>query len=608
MKIKYIILILVTFISIRFYAQDVEQKLKELKELKNILKEEPLSVTGSIGANTTFYQPYGIQPRRDPFFWSVNANLTFSILNKVTIPFTAVITQQDKNFTNGLDKFKGKYNYRQFSQAFNQFGISPKYKWLTLHAGYRSVQFSEYTLSGTMFLGGGIEINPEKSLVTGSAVFGRFARAIPTGGVDGIVVSLPAYKRWGGGAKVKVGTNDNYGELIYMKMWDDINSIPFDTALSITPQENQIFSIATKQKITKWLSTSGDFSFSMYTKNLYENIIKIQRFTYVNQLYDARPSSQFNKALNASIDFTPEKFVIGLKYKRIDPDYKTLGSIFLTNDVEEISSNLSFGVMKNKINISTSIGFQRNNLDKIQVVTSKRIIGSLNASYNITEHLNLSANYSNFSSNTIPVRDVFSDSIKFVQLTQSGGLTSNYSFGKQDAKHTLSGTINYQESGGNKQELTTFLNNTLAYNINFSKSGLGISTSILYNKSTNGAVGTNEGIGATIGAQKSVLKNKIRLAVNFGYQNAYLDKELTNNNLTSSFNFNFTIDKHQSIKVDCSYIDKKAVKQGAQNFSEIRGNLGYVCTFGFKTKEYIKNRKEKKLKKTQPPVNIEKTE
>lgn len=557
-------------------AQDVEQA---WQNSKNILKEPSVSIAGSIGANSIFYQAHGIAPRRDPFYWVLNANLNFTLFNKVSIPFTAVITQQDKNYTNGLDKF---------SQPFNQFGISPRYKWLTVHAGFRSLEFSEYTLSGAMFLGGGVEIKPEKSLISGTAMYGRFVKAIPHGGVDGIVVSLPAYERWGGGGKIKVGTETNYGEFIFLKIKDDVSSIPFDTALIVTPQENQVLAAGIRQKISKWLSTSADLAYSMFTKNLYDNVRKIERFTYVNQIYSPRPSSQFNKAITASLDFTPGKYRLGLKYKRIDPDYKTLGSIFLTNDIEEISMNTSFAILKNKISINGASGVQRNNLDKIQVVTSQRIIGSLNVSYNVNSHLNLSANYSNFSSNTLPVRDVFTDSIKFVQLTQNEGLVASYAFGTGKLKHTLTNSSTYQESGGNKQGLTTFFNETFLYNLNLDEAGLGINLSLLYNKATNEGYGVNEGYGPNVGLQKSFYKNKIRLQLNAGFQNTYLDKEEVNKNKTYNLNFSFTLDRHQSLKANCSYLDKAAVKQNAQQFRELRASLGYVYNFEIKSRKLIK--------------------
>lgn len=97
-------------------AQDLEQS---VKDAKTVLKQEPASLNGSIGANTVFYKANGIVPRRDLFYWVFTANLNLTLFNKISLPFTAVVTQQDKNYSSGLDKF---------SQPFNQFGISPRYR------------------------------------------------------------------------------------------------------------------------------------------------------------------------------------------------------------------------------------------------------------------------------------------------------------------------------------------------------------------------------------------------------------------------------------------------------------------------------------------------
>lgn len=551
------------------YAQDIEQALKNVKATA---KEDPLAVTGSLGASSVFYNAIGIAPRRDPFNWVINANLTFSIFNKITIPFAATFTQQDKNFTNGLDKF---------SQPFNQMGISPRYKWLTVHAGYRSIELSEYSLSGAMFLGGGIEVNPEKSFVSGTVLFGRFVRAVPIGGVDGITVSLPAYQRWGGGGKIKVGKNNNYGEFVFFRAKDNEKSIAFDTSLSVTPSENQVIGINSKQQINKWLNTEGSFTYSMFTNNLYDEAVSAGK-NYMNGIYTSRSSSQYNKAITAGINFTPKKIKLGLKYKRIDPDYKTLGAIFLTNDVEEYSVNTSCAIYKNKINISASSGLQQNNLDKIQAATSKRFIGCLNFSYSVTEHLNFVLNYSNFSSNTIPVRDVFTDSIKLLQLTQSEGANINYSFGKGKIKHNLSFNTAYQESGGNRQSLSTFANGVITYNITL-PAELAFNASVIYNQSYAGA-SINVSAGPSLGIQKSLLNKKMRLHINSSLQNASLNKVIINKNIILNCGGSYSINKYNSLKLETSYLTKIAEMQGAKHFSEYRGTVSYLYTFATGTK------------------------
>ena len=557
-------------------AQDIE---KVIADTKTALRD-PVTVSGSIGASAVFYRSFGIQPRRDPFYWVLNANLNFTLFNKVSVPFTAVFTQQDKNFSNGLDRF---------SQPFNQYGLSPRYRWLTVHAGYRSLNFSEYSLSGVLWLGGGVEIRPERSLVSGSAFYGRFLKAVPQGGIDGIVVSVPSYQRMGGGAKVRVGTETSFGECSFLRVKDIIGSIPYDTSLSISPQENQVVSFAGRHQLLPWISASGEISLSMFTKNLFEDTYTPARFSYVNQLFDTRPSTQFNKAINTALDFSPGRLQYGIRYKRIDPDYRSLGAIFLTNDVEEISVNSGAAVFKGKLSTQVAAGVQRNNLDGRQQLSARRFIGSCNITYAPAEYLSFSGNYSNFSSNTIAERNVFNDSIRFVQLTQNFGSSAGFAFGKRLKQHlTLSGT--YQESMGTQQLKSEFLNGTLSYQLMAGESGWSLNLSALYNQVKNEGLGLSNGYGPQVSIQRSMLNNRLRISASGGFQENFLNDMFLSRNIVSSAALFFSISQNQNLRCDLSWLSREAQQVGVQSFSEIRLNMGYTYNFSASAGKFGKRR------------------
>jgi hypothetical protein len=568
---KHSLLIVTLLIPEIIYCQDIEQTLEEGKKT---IRQDPIAVSGSIGAASVIYKANGIQPRRDPFYWITNANLTFLLFNKISVPFNAVVTQQDKNYSHGLGKF---------SQPFNQFGISPKYKWLTIHAGYRSLEFSEYTLSGAVFLGAGAEVSPAKGWLSGTAFYGRFKKAIPNGGTEGVIVSLPAYQRMGGGAKLKVGTSTNHGELVFIQIKDDIFSIPFDTIIRETPRENKILSVNTKQAITQQFRFEGQIALSLLTKNLYGDNFMLEKYHFVNQIFDPKFSTQFNKAITASAEYTPDQLSFGLKYKRIDPDYKTLGAIFLTNDLEELSLNSSYSFPNNKINFQVAAGLQKNNLDNKQLLTSRRFINSTHISINLSPHFNINANYSNFSSNTLPVRNVFSDSIKFVQLTQNANFFTSYSVG-ENTKQIFSLLGAYQQSGGNREPESDFYNATGSYNIYFSDIGLGTNISFLYNQIGSNKRDINETFGPVFGLQKRLLKSRLRLCINTSFQNNLANHLLTNKDLNFNLQITYSLSTNQSLRMDCIYLERKAMRSGAQQFNETRIGLGYTYTFAAKSK------------------------
>jgi hypothetical protein len=547
-------------------AQDVEQA---VKQARSTFTSQPIGVSGSIGASDVVYQAQGIAPRRDPHYWVVNANLNLTLFEKVSVPFSAVITQQDKNLSHGLDRF---------SQPFNQFGLSPKYKWLTLHGGYRSMDFSEYTLNGTIFLGGGIEINPAKGIISGSAMYGRFVKAVPKGGVDGIVVSLPAYERTGGAGMIRLGKNAHFADFIFLRIKDDIFSIPFDSLVVSAPHENQIIALRSRQRISRWMSAAGDISYSMFTKNLFEDEVAPSSGNYFNSIFSQRPSTQYNKALNLSLEFDPRQYKFGLRYKRIDPDYRSLGAMFLTNDVEEISINGGFTFFQSKFVLQIASGIQRNNLDQIQALTSQRLINSAGITINATDHLNLNGSYSDFSSNTLPVRNVFNDSIRFVQITRNGNAGVTYSFGSS-VMQTISAVGTYQQSKSSGQPASDFTNATLSWMFVIPRWSLNFSFSGMYNQNLIEGFGGNEGAGPGIQLQKGFFRSRLRFNAGSSLQIITLNRKPVSENLSANAGIFLAVGNKQSLRVDCSWIDRNSKTSSVVSFSEFRGNVGYLLTF-----------------------------
>lgn len=130
------------------------------QNLEGISKQKPVILSGGITARAMFYDANGITNRRQPFSYIFTGSTTISIFNSFTIPLSFTYSEQD----------------RSFRQPFNQFGMSPYYKWITIHAGYWNVNYSQFTLAGHTFLGAGIELRP--GIFRFDIISGRFNRAI----------------------------------------------------------------------------------------------------------------------------------------------------------------------------------------------------------------------------------------------------------------------------------------------------------------------------------------------------------------------------------------------------------------------------------------------
>ena len=156
------------------------------QNLESIGTEKPFTIHGSTSLNLIGYGVSGIPARADPFAFVLTANATVSVYG-IAFPFSISLSNRQQSY----------------SQPFNQFGMSPYWKWITVHAGYRNITFSNFTLAGHTFLGAGIELTP--SIFRFGFVYGRFDRKTtenPMTATD----SLPNYRSTGFAVKVGVGT------------------------------------------------------------------------------------------------------------------------------------------------------------------------------------------------------------------------------------------------------------------------------------------------------------------------------------------------------------------------------------------------------------------
>ncbi|MFL5754598.1 MAG: hypothetical protein ACJ76F_14390 [Bacteroidia bacterium] len=507
-----------------------------------------------------------MESRRDPYFWLLNANLNINLYG-VNIPLSATLTQQNRSFT----------------QPFNQFGISPKYKGVTVHLGYRSMVFSNYSSGGNIFLGGGVDLAPANSWVKLSSFYGRFTKAVAAAGTDGLVTGTPAFERWGGGLKLTMGKQNNYVDLIAFKAKDRINSIPITTDANdpLKPAENFVASINTAQKIGKKLSFNGELAFSAYTVDQRAPDVVLQNYTYINNLgalYKTNASSQFNKAIMANIVYSEKYYQLKFMYRRIDPEYKSLGCVFLNNDLEDITATVSWRMLKNKINMSTSGGLQRNNVNKQLATQMTRLIGSANITWAATPRLNFTANVANFNSSTSLQRVNGIDSLSYSQVTTSGGGSINYSLGNNAKRHNLFLMGNAQQANDNSGKSTTFYNSNLGYQLSFSQQALSITGAATASRNASGfAQGISAGF--SLGLTKQLLAKKLRLTVNSTYLQTYLNNLVTGSNRIYRVNTMYTINKHHALSADINALIKISTLTTVKSFQEYRGTLVYTFTF-----------------------------
>ena len=238
---RLIILFLPVLLSNALLAQNLE----------NISKQKPILLSGGISASAIFYDANGIASRREPFSYIFTGSPTISIFNSFTIPLSFTYSEQD----------------RSFRQPFNQFGMSPYYKWITFHAGYRNINYSQFTLAGHTFLGAGVDLHP--GIFRLGFIYGRFNRATP---IDTSSRSFQpyTYSNRGYAAKIGVGKGSNFFDVSLLKAKDDSTSVhPTGKYIgTVTPAENFVIGINSQVRFLKDFIFSLEAATSIYTRNL----------------------------------------------------------------------------------------------------------------------------------------------------------------------------------------------------------------------------------------------------------------------------------------------------------------------------------------------------
>lgn len=544
------------------------------QNMGNLKSQKPISISGSLSTSLQFYGAKGIQNRRQPFTWYLTGSPTVKLYG-LTMPFSLTVSEQNRNF----------------SQPFNRYGTSPYFKWIKLHLGYRNVRFSDFTLGGANFLGGGVELTP-RNLRLGF-VYGQFAKRIfedSTANDPRYKYLRPTYQRLGMAAKVGFGKPQSFVDFCVFKASDVVESIykPSKRA-RLTPMENLAASVKSRLSFFKnKLNFDFEVGASLLTRDITKKDIVVTEPWHDKMLkiMAINSSSGLYTAAKASTSYGFKKGGIRLDFQHIDPDYQSLGAYFFQNDVEQITLSPNFSLLKGKLNIGGSYGRSHDNLKNKKALTTSREVAALNIGLSVIKNLNLNLSYSNFGlGQSRGIGDLFNDSlaISVVNASYTGNL--NYSFGAKSKKQSVGMVAVYQNTSDLSQFSRQYsVSNSFIYNAIYSLNipkKINASTSLSYVLIEAGGKKMLN-IGPNLNASKEWMKGLLRSTVNHNSQ-------IRNTNgladgLTSNSSLNLAINrKKQSISIASSYLFNTYISQADgtnyRNFSEYRGTITYGIRF-----------------------------
>lgn len=540
------------------------------QDLAQIGSAKPLDYSGSLSLRLNSFSSNRDNTIRDPFFWTISGSPTLSIYG-VTLPFYFSVSQKQTDYR----------------QPFNQFGLSPHYKWLRLHLGYRNISFSDFTLANHTFRGIGIEAEP--SIFRFGFVYGRFLKAIdqPRDTLSGEII-VPTFARKGVAAKIGVGTQNNYVDLIFFKGKDDSTSVASGwNEAGVRPAENLVYGIKAHQVFLKIFSFDLDYGFSIYTDDVSSETVSTEEYkvpSIVTAFLTPRASTTFLMAGKASLAVRLKMLSLRLQYTRVEPDYQSMGSYFLNNDYENITIAPSWSMLKNRVRISGSVGLQRNNLFNDKLSSTNRRINSVNVTFMPAPRLTITTFYTNYRINQERNIRLSLDTLRLEQFSDNLNVMANLMRGTKQIRHNISAGVNYQalRDDSNISETnnnTTSVNPTLGYRYQNMVNHFGANANITLNQ-FNTDVSKTTRMGYTLGASKSVLDDDLRFNASATYFTVKTDGAAQSNALSINARVGYAIKEKHTLDISASLVSRKLAGSEDSAMRDVLANFGYTYNFG----------------------------
>jgi hypothetical protein len=374
-------------------------------------------------------------------------------------------------------------------------------------------------------------------------------------------------------------------DFILFKAKDSDNQIENinQDSTSVFQNENSILAINGKATLFERVRFDLEIASSAFTQNLRDPIIENEESSIHDFQQSRRLSTKYRKAINAAVNFDGDIFTLGAAYKRIDPEYRSLGAYFFNNDLENYTVNLGFGLFSNKIRINASTGIQRNNLFDEKVNQLKRNISSVNINY-YYKALNLGLNYSNYSSEISFTLNPELDSLNAIIVTQNISLNSSYSIvSSENDRHLISMNLAVQSvtddfENVNMSSESQMINLLGSYRFFPNNSLWKFNSMINYNQNELSNIRIKR-YGLGVGAERSLIEDKLSILFNTVYYISSGDN-IDNKTLNLKFSLPYKINKKHQINFGLLYLNRtNSVSVLNGDFQEITMVLNYGYRF-----------------------------
>ena len=394
---------------------------------------KPVRVSGGISASGYAVAGGGDRFAGDRLGGVVSADVPFRVADAWSVPLRAAFSNQGSRFS---------------GPSLARFGLSPRYKWLTLHGGHRHYSLSRFITNGGTVLGGGVEVRLANFQAL--AFYGSLANdfGLPAEYVGLVDTPLEPYARRTAGGKVGFGGGRANVELSVLRVVDLEGSGSADSlaALGVNPGASASVALKTGFRFARVLALTLEACGNGITDNRADDAIADDEWgglaDDLDWLLPVNASSRYALAYAGELALDLPGFSLGLAYEHVDPYFNSFALGSLQNDFDNYLLRTRFSLLERRLNVSGSFGVQRNNTLPSGATTEQRLIANANLTYAPNELLSLTGGYNNFSSEPVA---------RVVEVADSLRLTTNNQGYTVNARGRLPG-------GQQRHELTAMLN------------------------------------------------------------------------------------------------------------------------------------------------------
>ncbi len=536
------------------------------QQLDQIGKKDPVKINGGLNVNQVYRS--NAANGTDPYSLVVNGNLNTTIYG-MAVPLS---------FT--WSNYKWTY-----TQPFNQFTLSPSYKWITAHLGWSSMSFSPYSLNGHSFSGVGLDLTPNDKFKI-STMYGRLLKESKGDTINGY---NPQYRRMGMGLKTQYVFKLGEVGIHFFRAWDDESKpVEYIDSLGITPQDNVVVGTTFSIRPVKSIAIRGEVAVSSLSED-----------SRISKSTDLNGASTFrHHAIKSDITWSTRVGSIGAGIEYVEPGYNTLGSYYMVNDFINYTLNASTSILNGKINVSATMGIRETNLNNQSETDQRDVINTVNIGFVPSDKLSFNATYSNFYNYSF-VRPLFDetnthteyelmDTLRFTQINENFGLNGNWRFKESEQqKHALTGGINIQQATQSQSDAiensnTNFINATGGYSWTLTTIDFNISVNTNYSRNKT-PQSISEAYGPILSLRKGMFEKTLRNRLSISWNGTYLDKVKSGDVLTARFGSNYTLKKKHRFNLSIAWSRRASNSRG--NVSYTTATLGYNYQFGWPKKK-----------------------